>query len=197
MQCLWSLKDGIVHVFVCPGEWTLSPCKQMGLPVDHNFSCVSKKLFKGAKKCSQGLGNGLPLWVCGCACKGECVWPVFVIMNSPPPFPVSPAVLSVCVFELLYVPGDPHFPYIWGQSQFCYTNKKEKVHRTEGIRATAGFLEVPESAIGAILDYYGELLLSNSIPDLSTEVDEKYRGNLVHCQVFKGDLLCSFLQDVK
>jgi len=64
---------------------------------------------------------------------GECVWPVFVIMNNPPPIPESPAVLSVCVFELLYVAGDPHFPYLWGQSQFCCTNKKAaKVYRSEG-----------------------------------------------------------------
>lgn len=86
-----------ICVSVCVWVNELFLLKQMGLPVDHNFSCVSKKLFKGAKKCSQGLGNGLPLWVCGCACKGECVWPVFVIMNSPPPIPESPAVLSVCV----------------------------------------------------------------------------------------------------
>lgn len=112
------------------------------------------------------------------------MWPVFVIMNSPPPFPESPAVLSVCVFELLYVPGDPHFPYLWGQSQFCCTNKKEeKVHKSDGRFSR---IAVAESAIGAILDYYGELLLSNSIPDLSTEVDEKHCGNLVHCQVFNS-----------
>lgn len=135
----WYCVCVYLYIRMCLGEWALSPRR---LPADHNFSCVSKKLFKGAKKCSQGLGNGLPLCVCGCACKGECVWPVFVIMNNPPPFPESPAVLSVCVFELLYVPGDPHFPYLWGQSQFCCTNKKkDKVHRSEGIWVMAGFLE--------------------------------------------------------
>lgn len=33
-----------------------------------------------------------------------------------------------------------------------------------------------------IIKYYGVLLLSNSIPDSSTEVAEKYCGNLVKCQ---------------
>lgn len=87
----------VLCLFACLGERTHSPCEQMELSGDHNFSSVPKKLFKEAEKCCQGLGNGLPLCVCGCACKGECVWPVFVIMNSPPPFPEAPAVLSVCV----------------------------------------------------------------------------------------------------
>lgn len=59
------------------------------------------------------------------------------------PFPRIPCCSQcVCVFELLYVPGDPHFPYLWGQSQFCCTNKKkDKVYRSKGIWVMAGFLE--------------------------------------------------------
>lgn len=153
----------------------------MELPGDHNFSRVPKKLFKETEKCSQGLGNGLPLCVCGCACKGECVWPVFVIMNSPPPFPEAPAVHSVCVFELLCALTAPHFPYLQGPSRFCRTNKeRDKVRTALAMKAKWGFLE--RQWLKVIMKYYGVLLLGNSVPDSSTEVEEKRCGNLVKCQ---------------
>lgn len=41
-------------------------------------------------------------------------------------------------------------------------------------------------AESAILDYYGELLLGNRIPDLSTEVEEKHCGNLGRSQEFNS-----------